>query len=271
MNLFNNQESDNFRSGFAVHAQPALWPAGLTRSWMSGPASDTPASRLLVEIFALVLALHVWLLLYLHAPKPALVEPKPLAMQVTLIAEQKPQAKPTAPPQPQKPPPQPPKKTKPKATLKPKPQKTVPKETALPTPKAKTEALPTAPEPQAVPASEPLAATPSRSSNPASAAPVKPEPFIEANYKANYGFNPKPSYPRIARSRGWQGKVLLKVQVSAAGTSQGISVHKSSGHDILDEAAVDAVQNWRFIPARRGNTPVASSVIVPILFSLQNN
>ncbi|MGZ8200307.1 MAG: energy transducer TonB family protein, partial [Methylosarcina sp.] len=37
-----------------------------------------------------------------------------------------------------------------------------------------------------------------------------------------------------------------------------------------DESAMEAVKKWRFIPARRGDNPVASSVVVPILFSLND-
>ncbi len=72
----------------------------------------------------------------------------------------------------------------------------------------------------------------------------------------------------MAKSRGWTGKVMLRVQVSAQGLSDSVAVDQSSGHEILDEAAVEAVKQWRFIPAKRGETPVASSVIVPIIFNL---
>jgi protein TonB len=47
-------------------------------------------------------------------------------------------------------------------------------------------------------------------------------------------------------------------------------VDRSSGHDMLDESAIEAVKKWRFIPAKRGETPVASSVIVPIIFTLRD-
>ena len=96
------------------------------------------------------------------------------------------------------------------------------------------------------------------------------ESYSEANFSANYGTNPKPKYPAIARSRGWQGKVLLRVKVSASGRSEAVSVHQSSGHDVLDESAIAAVENWQFIPAKRGNTAVACTVIVPIIFTLNN-
>jgi protein TonB len=40
--------------------------------------------------------------------------------------------------------------------------------------------------------------------------------------------------------------------------------------EMLDDCAVDAVKKWRFIPAKRGETAVASSVLVPIVFSLSD-
>lgn len=94
--------------------------------------------------------------------------------------------------------------------------------------------------------------------------------YSEASFNANYGFNPKPKYPALARSRGWQGKVLLRVRVTADGLSEAVTVHRSSGHEVLDESAVAAVEKWRFIPAKRGNTAVACTVIVPIIFNLNN-
>jgi protein TonB len=39
---------------------------------------------------------------------------------------------------------------------------------------------------------------------------------------------------------------------------------------MLDESAIDAVEKWKFIPAKRGETPIASSVIVPIIFKLND-
>ncbi|MGR8999146.1 MAG: TonB family protein [Gammaproteobacteria bacterium] len=94
--------------------------------------------------------------------------------------------------------------------------------------------------------------------------------YTEANFKANYATNPKPKYPEIATSRGWEGTVLLRVKVTADGRSEEIAVHQSSGHKMLDKSAIIAVQKWRFIPAKRGNTSVACTVIVPIAFTLNN-
>jgi protein TonB len=63
--------------------------------------------------------------------------------------------------------------------------------------------------------------------------------------------------------------VLLRVLVSAAGHAQHVEVARSSGSPRLDDAAVEAVRRWRFVPAKRGSEAIAASVHVPIVFSLR--
>jgi TonB family protein len=93
--------------------------------------------------------------------------------------------------------------------------------------------------------------------------------YSEATFNANYATNPKPKYPEAAKSLGWEGNVLLRVRVTADGRSEQVIIHRSSGHKVLDDSAVVAVQNWRFIPAKRGSKAVACTVIVPIVFTLK--
>ena len=79
----------------------------------------------------------------------------------------------------------------------------------------------------------------------------------------------KPPYPSASRRLGEEGKVILLVRVGVDGRVVGASVDQSSGFPRLDAAAVEAVTRWRFVPARRGDEPVDSSVIVPITFALE--
>ncbi|WP_156302684.1 energy transducer TonB, partial [Methylogaea oryzae] len=95
-------------------------------------------------------------------------------------------------------------------------------------------------------------------------------PFVEASYRASYLNNPAPKYPMLAKERHWEGLVVLKVQVLADGSSGGVSVEQSSGHDVLDEAAAEAARHWRFVPAKRGEDNVTSVVLVPIEFKLRS-
>jgi protein TonB len=96
-----------------------------------------------------------------------------------------------------------------------------------------------------------------------------PPPPVAAHEGANYLKNPRPAYPEIALRRGWEGDVLLRVRVSPDGRPATISVQKSSGRDVLDQAAVEAVRGWTFVPARQGGEAIAGWVSVPIVFHLQ--
>lgn len=88
-------------------------------------------------------------------------------------------------------------------------------------------------------------------------------------YQPDYLRNPAPVYPLLAQERGWQGLVLLKVLVRPDGGPNRVVVFKSSGYKILDEAAVEAVQRWKFLPARAGRFSFASWVKIPIRFVLR--
>ena len=75
-------------------------------------------------------------------------------------------------------------------------------------------------------------------------------------------------YPRIAKKEGWEGTVTLLVVVDVKGKPAEITVDKSSGHKVLDNAAIHAVRKWIFSPAKDGNIPIRSSVKLPVHFSL---
>lgn len=98
---------------------------------------------------------------------------------------------------------------------------------------------------------------------------VAAEPVIEPpSFGAAYLNNPAPAYPMQARRMGEQGKVLLKVLVSQDGKAETVRVDTSSGHQKLDQAAIDAVKKWSFVPAKRSNQPISAYVLVPVNFTL---
>jgi protein TonB len=80
--------------------------------------------------------------------------------------------------------------------------------------------------------------------------------------------NPPPEYPMLARRRGQQGQVLVRLEVAADGTAARAEVVRSSGVAALDRAARAAVARWRFQPARRGGRAVGATVEVPVVFRL---
>ena len=98
----------------------------------------------------------------------------------------------------------------------------------------------------------------------------QPEPVVEPpRFGAAYLHNPAPAYPALSRRMGEQGKVLLRVLVTVNGDAETVQVEAGSGSSRLDQAALDSVKKWRFIPAKRNNQPVSAYVLVPVNFSLE--
>ena len=84
-----------------------------------------------------------------------------------------------------------------------------------------------------------------------------------------YAENPKPPYPQEARTKGYHGEVLLRVEVLSNGKVGQIEVKRSSGYEMLDHSALSTVKQWKFIPAKRGEDAVSLWVNIPIKFQLQ--
>lgn len=93
---------------------------------------------------------------------------------------------------------------------------------------------------------------------------------IEPDYQASY-LNNRLTYPLAARRMGIQGRVILNVEVLAEGIVGQINIQHSSGHEVLDQAALESVRHWRFIAARHGGVAFTRWFTVPIQFSLQGN
>lgn len=89
-------------------------------------------------------------------------------------------------------------------------------------------------------------------------------------YSAAYLNNNPPAYPAAARRRGIEGTVVIRAEIHDNGRCHHVMIRKSSGHALLDKAALDAVRDWRFVPARRGSRIVTAWVDVPITFRLNN-
>lgn len=87
-------------------------------------------------------------------------------------------------------------------------------------------------------------------------------------FGVSYLNNPAPDYPATSRRLGEEGRVLMKVLVSADGAAEDVQIEKSSGSERLDDAAMKAVKRWRFIPAKKNNQALSAYVIVPVKFSL---
>jgi periplasmic protein TonB len=87
-------------------------------------------------------------------------------------------------------------------------------------------------------------------------------------YRLGAASTPAPGYPYQARKRGAEGRVVLRLEVGADGRVTAVSIHESSGHDVLDRAAVEALSRWRLDPAVAGGRPAAAQILVPVRFRL---
>ncbi|MDY4372620.1 energy transducer TonB [Pectobacterium carotovorum] len=240
--------------------------------------------RWLAVIATLLLHAAVLALFHSASTPPVTVPARPQPVSIELVAaagEPVLQAQPAEPepiePDVVTPPPEltPPPVDKPvddNALLPPVPEKKEPEKKPEPAPKkVAVKKSPPAPMPkpqaEAVSATAPI--TPAPVAQKAVAQPVD-APLTPPLANADYLHNPAPSYPDVAISRGYEGTVLLNVQVRADGKVQTIRIHQSSGYPSLDDAARDTVRRWSFVPARRGSQPVSGWVVVPVDFSLNS-
>ncbi|POE08794.1 energy transducer TonB [Pectobacterium odoriferum] len=235
--------------------------------------------RWLAVIATLLLHAAVLALFNSASTPPVTVPARPQPVSIELVAaaaEPVLQAQPAEPdvvtPPPELTPPPVDKPVDDNALLPPVPEKKEPEKKPESTPKKvavkKNPPAPT-PKPQAEAASATAPVTPAPVAQKAVAQPVD-APLTPPLANADYLHNPAPSYPDVAISRGYEGTVLLNVQVRADGKVQTIRIHQSSGYPSLDDAARDTVRRWSFVPARRGSQPVSGWVVVPVDFSLNS-
>jgi protein TonB len=95
---------------------------------------------------------------------------------------------------------------------------------------------------------------------------VAAEPLATA--RPDHAYSPKPAYPLALRDLGVSGVVWLRVWVDKTGRPQEIELSKGSGYRLFDEAALRAVQQWRFIPAKNEQQSLASWVEFAVRFEI---
>ena len=230
-----------------VEQQPV---SAAIRQLRAAGARNKGGLAVLVGLTALA---HVGVIVALHRPatiEPAQPKVQPLAIEI-------------APPPPPPPPPPEPPKPQPRVVR-------APVKAAPPLPVVQPQAVDNGP-PTADSVQVATALAPAPAPAPVVAAPPAPpplEPVTEARGFVGYRNNPAPDYPALAQDRGMQGRVILKVHVLASGKADNVTVDKSTGFKILDDAAIKAVLQWTFDPARRGQTPIDGWVTVPLNFKL---
>ena len=109
---------------------------------------------------------------------------------------------------------------------------------------------------------QPVAPAPATDSGPVEAEIVPISQLTRTNYVG-------PEYPRNARRRGVTGAVDLTFTVGANGRVTDIGISRSDPSDTFDQAAMDAVEKWRFAPVIENGVAVEKRSAVRLSFDLQ--
>lgn len=80
-------------------------------------------------------------------------------------------------------------------------------------------------------------------------------------------YDPEPEYSPEARAAKYQGTVTLVAVIAPDGRPRGLRVQRALGMG-LDEKALEAVNTWRFDPARKDGQPVAVMIEIEVTFHL---
>jgi protein TonB len=97
-------------------------------------------------------------------------------------------------------------------------------------------------------------------------APAKPLPISSRLMAGNLLSRILPQYPAIARAAHIQGVVVLQATISKAGSIENLRV--ISGPPMLRQAALDAVQTWRYKPYLLNGEPVEVETTINVVFNL---
>jgi len=94
-------------------------------------------------------------------------------------------------------------------------------------------------------------------------APIRPGGVVRAPQKVHHV---APTYPAIAQAARVSGTVILEALIAEDGSVRDVKVLRSKA--LLDEAAVDAVRQWRFTPTLLNGVPVQVIMSVTVTFTL---
>jgi protein TonB len=211
-------------------------------------------NRALVIFYSIALLFHAVVLFYLKssAPRPPKIFNETY-VDVTLTQPPPEPPKPVVVPQPlrpkiETPPPKP--EEKPQPPPPPKPEMTIPEPKPEPT---KPEPPPPAPKPVVVPQPQ----------------PEPPEEKYVSVTELKYAHRVEAIYPPEAQRRHQQGQVTVKIYINEAGVLDKVEIVKSSGHPLLDAAAVKAVKESQFSAAFEGVIPIGQWAEQTFTFRLE--
>jgi len=229
--------------------------------------------RLIVVIT--VVGLHLLGLWALHTGllRRAVALVIPVQVLANLIEPPQPVVAPAAPAPPTpKPTPTPPKPV----SRQPPPPKPVVRPAPPPLVGAVAEPSPQAPDavtaPQPITSSAPVVAEVAQTAPaalPAPPAPPAPPRVDLPSSSADYLNNPTPPYPPLSKRMGEQGRVVIRARIEVNGSASKAEVRTSSGYERLDQAALQTVKRWRYLPGKRAGVPEAMWFNIPINFVLE--
>jgi protein TonB len=75
-----------------------------------------------------------------------------------------------------------------------------------------------------------------------------------------------PVYPRLALDAHKEGLVILEAVIGEDGSVRDVKVLRSQ--PLLDQAAIDAVRQWRFTPSMLHGEPVPVVMTVTVNFTI---
>lgn len=103
--------------------------------------------------------------------------------------------------------------------------------------------------------------------------PTGPEieivPYFKVEVKPQPISMPAPEWPELVKRAGIEGSLQVKFLVNVDGTVMDVQIVKSSGNQLLDEAAVASVWKYRFTPAKQRDKLVRVWVFRKIEFKFK--
>ena len=214
-----------------VTAAVLLAHAGLAWLLSLGLLSSAPPAS---EVENVIMASVV-----VDVPAPPAVIPQPVVPKV----QPKPQTRPLTPVTPQ----------------------TQPQPSPVVTQAAPSQAAPIVP---ATASPAPAAAAPAAAGQPLPNPSTATAAVVQPSSDADYLNNPAPAYPRMSKRLGEQGTVTVRVLINIEGRAEQAEIRTSSGYPRLDEAALETVKRWRYVPGKRAGIPEAIWFNVPVRFVL---
>jgi TonB family protein len=80
-----------------------------------------------------------------------------------------------------------------------------------------------------------------------------------------------PKYPVEAQKNHVEGRVLVEILVNKGGSVESIQILESEPQNAFDSAVLEAVSQWKFIPACGANFSEPFRVQAPFMFAFKSN